>query len=55
MKEFKSRKFLVTLIGMGLLTVFLAVGKLQSSDYVWGMCGIIATYITGNAVVSFSR
>jgi hypothetical protein len=56
MKEFKSRKFLLTLIGIGVLTcAFFATSKLDAGNFVLGICGLIGAYITGNAVVSFKK
>ncbi|MEM5806851.1 MAG: hypothetical protein QW474_00495 [Candidatus Aenigmatarchaeota archaeon] len=55
MTKFLSRKLFVILIAISLIAVGFFMNKLTGDQFVWGLCGLVATYITGNAVVNFSN
>lgn len=56
MLKFLSRKFLLVLIVITIFTIaFFMTDKMNSENFVWGMCGVVASYITGNAIVNFSK
>lgn len=54
--KFLSRKFVLVVLVIIIFTVaFFVTDKMSSENFVWGMCGVVASYITGNAVVNFSK
>jgi hypothetical protein len=54
--KYMSRKFLLVLVAITILAVaFFTTKKMTADNFVWGLCGLVATYITGNAVVKFSK
>lgn len=54
MRGFKSRKFILSVIGVVILTVFTSLSFLYHSELVVGLAGILAgiitAYIAGNIV-----
>ncbi len=50
MKDYKSRKFLLVVISVGLLTAGLYFGKIDAGNYVVGLVTLIGLYLGANTV-----